>query len=183
MACIAIKTYLCDVKYNKEHYDIPMLRGWKPSTSFSREITSKTACSSMWDGNGTCTKMPCTLASSLSSFTKRDGIQFVSYEMKSEKRTFWKGRTFCYNFLLSNSGWVSQDARVEANLLASLFLHANVSGRVGAITNEDDNQTRNRHAIRLELINFFLQLCTDRGRDGGSVDDAIVYTGHVFRID
>lgn len=53
----------------------PMLRGWKPSTSFSMLMASSTRCSSMCLGMGSCTRMPCTLGSALKSATtcKREG--------------------------------------------------------------------------------------------------------------
>mmetsp|Transcript_9467 Transcript_9467/g.19603 ORF Transcript_9467/g.19603 Transcript_9467/m.19603 type:complete len:271 (-) Transcript_9467:80-892(-) len=47
----------------------PMLRGWKPSTSFSMLMALRMVASSMCLGRGSWTRMPCTAGSALKSCT------------------------------------------------------------------------------------------------------------------
>ena len=50
-------------------YRFPALTGWKPSTSFDGATAYVTFVSSMWDGSGSCTRIPSTSSSALSSST------------------------------------------------------------------------------------------------------------------
>jgi hypothetical protein len=45
----------------------PTFSAWKPSTSFSGAMASSTASESKCFGSGSCTRMPCTVGSALSS--------------------------------------------------------------------------------------------------------------------
>ena len=74
----------------------PMFNGWKPSTSLLISIAWRTRSSSRPLGSGSCTRMPCTFGSALSSATF---FSNSSWEISSGSST-WKDSmpTFAQRF-------------------------------------------------------------------------------------
>ena len=104
----------------------PMLKGWKPSTSFSRLIASRMRCSLMCLGSGSCTRIPCTASFSLYScttyITEKDVSERPSahelvccplagclLQRRADPKSYWRGSASRCPFLTTAVSRSQQD--------------------------------------------------------------------------
>mmetsp|Transcript_23899 Transcript_23899/g.56946 ORF Transcript_23899/g.56946 Transcript_23899/m.56946 type:complete len:294 (-) Transcript_23899:58-939(-) len=80
---------------------LPMLSGWKPSTSFSMLMAERTASSSICEGNGSWTKMPWTSGSALYLSTTAMSCSWVMSSGRSEPKEAIPTSSQAFFFILT----------------------------------------------------------------------------------